>query len=158
MQASRGGNHVAVLKSEVGAKGGGLEVQIDRPVADMAAAGQRHHRPATTGQQRPEHAEASPHPPHESLRCERAEDQPFPDSSRGKNNSQQWGRHLSPSCRQFRLPSGREECLPHRSFEMCRSTQPAHRARGALGLGSARRPSEARFPAVWARRREWRRP
>ena len=61
------GHDVAVLQPQVGPQGGqALQVQIDRPVADVAAAGQRHDGPAAPGQQRPQHAEAGPHPPHQS--------------------------------------------------------------------------------------------
>ena len=42
-------------------------MQIDRPVAEAAAAGQRHDRPAPPCQQRPEDAESGPHPPHQGI-------------------------------------------------------------------------------------------
>ena len=42
------------------------QVQIDRPRADVAAAGQRDHSPAPPRHERPQHAEAGPHPPHQS--------------------------------------------------------------------------------------------
>ncbi len=68
-QPPRRGHHVAVPYLQIGAEGGqALQVQIDRPVADVAAAGQGNDGPAAPGQQRPQYAEAGPHPPHKSLR------------------------------------------------------------------------------------------
>ena len=59
-------DHAAAFQSQVGPEGGeSLQVEIDRSVADAAAAGQRHDRPAAAGQERAEHAETRPHPPHQ---------------------------------------------------------------------------------------------
>ena len=67
---SRGRGHdVTVFEAQVGPqRGQALQVQIDRPVADIAAAGQRHDGPASPGQQRSEHAEPRPHPPQQYFR------------------------------------------------------------------------------------------
>ncbi len=63
------GHDAAVFQADVGAEGGkSLQVQIDRPVADIAPARQRHDGLATPRHERPKHAEARPHPPHESFR------------------------------------------------------------------------------------------
>ncbi len=60
--------NIAPLQAQIGAQGGQpAQVQIDRPVTDVAAAGQRHDRPAPPRQQRPKHAKSRPHPPHRSV-------------------------------------------------------------------------------------------
>jgi hypothetical protein len=62
----RGGVDVAFLEIDLGAElRQALEVQVDRPVADGAAAGQRHSRPAAARQQRPQHQDRGAHLAHQ---------------------------------------------------------------------------------------------
>ena len=53
---------MALLNSQVGSQGSqAVQMQIDRPFANLTTAGQWHHGSAAPGQQRTEHAEAGPH-------------------------------------------------------------------------------------------------
>jgi hypothetical protein len=55
-------HHVAVLDGDLGAQlGQALEMLVDRPHADRAAAGQRHARGAVAGDERPEHEHGGAH-------------------------------------------------------------------------------------------------
>ena len=87
---SPGGSHdVAVIQADVGPEGRqAFQVQIDGPHADVASAGQRHHGAAAPCQQRTEHAEARPHPPHQS----------FLRSNRERNRSSRWSAQVGQTC------------------------------------------------------------
>jgi hypothetical protein len=68
-------DHIAAVELQLGAELlQAHQVQIDRPRADRAAAGQRHRRLAMAGQQRPEHPKAGPHPPHQIIRSAAVDD------------------------------------------------------------------------------------
>jgi uncharacterized membrane protein YeaQ/YmgE (transglycosylase-associated protein family) len=65
-QAVGAGDHVAVLDPQIGPQGHqARQVQVHRPWTDVAAAGQRDHGLSPPGQERSQHAEAGPHPPHQ---------------------------------------------------------------------------------------------
>ena len=64
------GHDITAIQPQIRTQGSQpAEMQIDGPVADAAAAGQRHDRPAPPCQQRPQDAESGPHPPHQGVAC-----------------------------------------------------------------------------------------
>src|SRR4029077_1368372 len=62
-QAFGAGEDIAALDAQVGAQGGQpLQMQIHRPIADVAPARQRNARASTAGQERTQNANPGSHP------------------------------------------------------------------------------------------------